>query len=310
MDISDEAIDWLMAGDPVIRWQTQRDLLDEPETVWGPERRKTLTTGWGAQFLRAMGDDGSWPVARWTGAVWTLPQLIECGLPADHPPLKRSALAGVDSEFEGQRAFDPKWLLTREDLCHLGFWLRIGSYFLGKDHRLAAVARTVVGTALPDGGFNCRVRNFPDTHHSAFATTFNVLEGLSEAARAGNISPAAFRIVEERALEFMLAHQLYRSDKSGEIISERFTHLTYPSHWHYTILRALDYMRATPEISDPRLNDPIALLESRRRPDGRWVTEKRIPGVEHFDMEKLGRESRWNTLRALRVLKARERATG
>jgi hypothetical protein len=192
----------------------------------------------------------------------------------------------------------------------LGFWLRIGSYFLGKDDRLASVARTVVATALPDGGFNCRVRNFPDTHHSAFATTFNVLEGLSEAVRAGNISQAAFRKSEQQALEFMLAHQLYRSDKTGEIVSDRFTYLTYPSHWHYTVLRALDYMRDTPEIGDPRLKDPIALLESRRKENGRWVTEKRIPGVEHFDMEKWGGESRWNTLRALRVLRAREAAIG
>jgi hypothetical protein len=185
--------------------------------------------------------------------------------------------------------------------------LRIGSYFLGKDDRLAAVAKTVASMALPDGGFNCRIRNFPDTHHSAFATTFNVLEGLTEAARVGNIAPKTFRTVEKRALEFMLEHQLYRSDKTGEVINERFTHLTYPSHWHYTVLRALDYIRSTPEIGDRRLTDPLALIESRRKPNGRWITEKRIPGVEHFDMEKWGGESRWNTLRVLRVLRARSR---
>jgi hypothetical protein len=92
--------------------------------------------------------------------------------------------------------------------------------------------------------------------------------------------------VEASALEFMLMHQLYRSDNSGEVIDERFTHLTYPSHWHYTMLRGLDYMRSTPEIGDRRLDDPIELMTSRRKPNGRWPVEKRIPGVEHFDMEK------------------------
>jgi hypothetical protein len=237
-----------------------------------------------------------------------LPLLIECGLPADYAPLKESARKFIDENLTVERANDEHWLLHRMDLCHLGFWLRIGSYFLGNDARLAAVAKTVVGVALEDGGFNCRIRNYPDTHHSSFHTTFNVLEGLREAVGAGNIDATTFRAVEAEALEFMLMHKLYRSDKSGEVIDERFTHLTYPSHWHYTVLRGLDYLRSTPEIGDRRLDDPVELIASRRKPNGRWVVEKRIPGVEHFDMEKWGGESRWNTLRILRVLKARDAA--
>lgn len=305
----DATIDWLMEGDPVIRWQVQRDLLGEPAPVWEKERRKTIETGWGARFLSAMHADGTWPEARWTGAVWTLPFLIECGLPADYPPLKASARKFIDDNLTEARANDEKWLLNHMDLCHLGFWLRIGSYYLGRDERLARTAKFVMATALPDGGFNCRIRPKPDTRHSSFHTTFNVLEGLVEAGRAGNIDAKIFRKSEAAALDFMLEHKLYRSDRTGEIVDERFTHLTYPSHWHYTVLRGLDYIRETPAIGDQRLDDPIALLESRRKPNGRWVTEKRIPGVEHFTMEKWGGESRWTTLKALRVLKAREAAT-
>jgi hypothetical protein len=157
---------------------------------------------------------------------------------------------------------------------------------------------------MDDGGWNCQIRNYPERRHSSFNTTFNVLEGLREGAAAGNVDPEAFRAYEARALEFMLIHKMYRSHRT-EAVQERFTHLTFPSYWHYTVLRGLDYMRSTPEIGDPRLEDPLSLLESRRKDDGRWITEKRIPGVTFFDMEKLGGESRWNTLRALRVLKAR-----
>jgi hypothetical protein len=103
----------------------------------------------------------------------------------------------------------------------------------------------------------------------------------------------------------MLAHHLYRSDRTGEIIHERLTYLTFPSYWHYTVLRGLDYLRDRPEVGDPQLDDPVALLGSRRRPNGRWPLEQRIPGVTFFDMEKPGEESRWNTLRALRVLHSR-----
>ena len=39
------------------------------------------------------------------------------------------------------------------------------------------------------------------------------------AADAGTVSMSEFHESEARALEFMLAHQMYRSDKSGEIIT-------------------------------------------------------------------------------------------
>jgi hypothetical protein len=106
----------------------------------------------------------------------------------------------------------------------------------------------------------------------------------------------------------MLAHRLYRSDKAGEVVAERLTHLTYPWHWHYTVLRGLDYFRLTPSIHDERLEDSISLLRDRRKPNGRWMLQKRIPGTLLVEMEKPGAESRWNALRALRILRRREGA--
>ena len=299
---------WLMEGDPVIRWQTLRDLCSRPADEWQAEQRQTLQSGWGARFLESLRPDGTWPDGRWTCTVWTLLTIMDCGLPSDHLALHDAARQFLDRNLTPERAIDEDWLLKRVDLCHLGFWLRIGAYFLGNDARLASVAGTVLRAQMPDGGWNCRKRNYPQTHHSSFHTTFNILEGLSLAAKAGVVSLNVFRQSEARALEFMLAHQMYRSDRTGEIIHERFTHLTFPIYWHYTVLRGLDYLRDRPEIGDSRLEDPIALLVSRRRPDGRWPVEKRIPGTTLFDMEKMGGDSRWNTLRALRVLQSRQRA--
>jgi hypothetical protein len=107
----------------------------------------------------------------------------------------------------------------------------------------------------------------------------------------------------------MLAHRLYRSDRTGEVIPERFTHLTYPWHWHYTFLRGLDYLRLTPSIADERLTDSIDLLGEKRKPNGRRPLQKRIPGTLLVEMEKPGQDSRWNTLRALRVLRMRGHPT-
>jgi len=310
MRTRESVIDWLMEGDPVIRWQTLRDLCGQPEDAWQAERRQTVQTGWCARFLESLRPDGTWPAGRWTDTVWTLLTLIDCGIPPDYPPVCNAGERFLERNLTPERAVDEKWLLTRMDLCHLGFWLRIGAYFLGKDPRLAHLADTVLHVQMPDGGWNCRKRNYPQTHHGSFHTTFNVLEGLSLAVEAGIVSASVFRHIEARALEFMLAHQMYRSDRTGAIIDERFTHLTFPSHWHYTVLRGLDYLRTCPEIGDIRLEDPLALLVSRRSSSGRWPVEKRIPGTTLFDMETMGGDSRWNTLRALRVLQCRQRAIG
>jgi hypothetical protein len=202
---------------------------------------------------------------------------------------------------------DGAFLLHRVDLCHLGFWLGLGSHFLGNDERLPGVAGAVLAAQFDDGGWNCQFRNYPDRRDSSFHTTFNVLENLRLARARGAVSEHAFRDAEAQALEFMLAHRLYRSDKTGEVISDRFTHLTYPWHWHYTVLRGLDYLRLTPAIDDPRLDDPIQLLVDLRCPSGRWPLQKRIPGTLLVEMERPGGESCWNTLRALRVLRGRSR---
>jgi hypothetical protein len=205
---------------------------------------------------------------------------------------------------------DGAFLLKRVDLCHLGFWLGLAAYFLDpEDRRLVPLAEAILSAQFADGGWNCQMRNYPERTHSSFHTTFNVLENVRLAVDQGAVPATAFREAEARAAEVMLAHRLYRSDHTGEVISERFTKLTYPWHWHYTVLRGLDYLRLTPAIADERLDDPIVLLLRARRPNGRWPLQKRLPGTLLVEMEKPGQESRWNTLRALRVLRSRDEAS-
>ncbi len=301
----DDVIDWLMQGDPVIRWQAMRDLSHLPAEAWEAERHRTVEHGWCAQFIEGLRPDGTWSDGRWTGTVWTLLTLIDCGIPNTCPPVLDAAHRFLSHNLTRERALDEKWLLTQMDLCHLGFWLRIGAYFRFDPCLLTHLIGTVLRAQMPDGGWNCRVRNYPQTHHSSFHTTFNILEGLAAAADYGVLPQAALKECENKALEFMLQHKMYKSDKTGEVISERFTHLTFPSHWHYTVLRGLDYMSNCEQITDARLNSAIELVLSRRSVRGTWPNEKRIPGTTLFDMEKPGGDSRWNTLRAMRVLARR-----
>jgi hypothetical protein len=310
MTRDDPLIEWLLDGDPVIRWQTMRDLLDEPADAWEAERRQTVETGWVADLLARQGQDGEWPKGRWTDSVWTLLLLVACGLPEGHPSARVPVERLLGRFMPAGEDVDGAFLLKRVDLCHLGFWLGLGAYFLDGDPRLAPLGAAVLDAQFDDGGWNCHMRNRPSTRHGSFHTTFNVLENLRIASARGAVPERAFREAEARAVEFMLTHRLYRSDKTGEVIADRFTHLTYPWHWHYTVLRGLDYLRLTPAIDDERLDDPIRLLRDRRRPNGRWPLQKRIPGNLLVEMEKPGGESRWNTLRALRILRRRDGEQG
>jgi hypothetical protein len=306
---NDEAvIEWLLDGDPAVRWQVMRDLLGAPAADWKKERARTVECGWVSEMLARQGEDGEWPAGRWTASVWTLLLLVACGIPPDHPAGQKPLARMFDRHLPQGRETDPLELLQRMDLCHLGFWLGLGAHFMPDDERLQPIGAAVLTAQYEDGGWNCQLRNYPERRHSSFNTTFNVLEGLRIAAERGVLPKSAVRLAEAPAVEFMLAHRLYRSDKTGAEISDRFTRLTYPWHWHYTVLRALDYLRLTPEVDDPRLDDPIELLLTQRLRNGRWPSKGRIPGRPLFDMEKPGTDSRWNTLRALRVLQLRRRS--
>jgi len=114
---------------------------------------------------------------------------------------------------------------------------------------------------------------------------------------------AKVREAQARGREFLLRHRLFRSHRTGETINPAWTRFSFPPRWHYDILRGLDYFRAAGVPRDERLRDAIDIVRERRQPDGRWVLQNRYPGKTFFEMEKLGEPSRWNTLRALRVLR-------
>jgi hypothetical protein len=110
------------------------------------------------------------------------------------------------------------------------------------------------------------------------------------------------RAAQARGREFLLRHRLFRSHRTGAVIEPSWTRFSFPPRWHYDILRTLDYFRDCNAERDDRLQEAIEIVRKRRQPDGRWLLQNRYPGAVFFEMEKVGTPSRWNTLRALRVL--------
>ena len=190
------------------------------------------------------------------------------------------------------------------DLCVNGMFLNYAAYFGAPEEDLRSIIDQLLREHLPDGGFNCEA-NRMKVFHSSMHTTISVLEGIHEYQLNGytyRLQPLLD--AAEKAREFLLLHHLYRSDRTGEVIDKKWLMLSFPSRWRYDILRALCHFQAAKAPYDPRMEDALEVLLKKRRADGTWPVQAKHPGQIHFEMEKTGGPSRWNTLRALRVLKA------
>ena len=189
------------------------------------------------------------------------------------------------------------------DLCINGMFLNYASYFNASEKDLKSVVDCILSQIMPDGGFNCRSNRYK-TVHSSLHTTLSVLEGITEY----EINQYNYRLKElinakKSAIEFILLHQLFISDRTGEIINKDFLKLTYPRRWRYDILSALDYFQHARIQWEDRMKPAIQVLIKKQNKDSTWNTQAKHPGQVHFEMEKAGKPSRWNTLRAMRVFK-------
>jgi hypothetical protein len=179
--------------------------------------------------------------------------------------------------------------------------LSILSHFEYEAARLDSLADHLLGQQMPDGGWNCEWPT--NATHASVHSTISVLEGLRLYETYSGRKRAAIRAAQARGREFLLVHRLFRSHRTGEVIKPVITRFAFPPRWHYDVLRALDYFRDVDAPRDPRLADAIDLVEHSRGEDGRWPLQHVYRGKMFFEMERLGSPSRWNTLRALRVLK-------
>ncbi|HEX7556411.1 MAG TPA: hypothetical protein VF338_07285, partial [Leptolinea sp.] len=137
----------------------------------------------------------------------------------------------------------------------------------------------------------------------AFDATILILEGLREYEKQYPQQSECVIEMQKRGRDFLLSHKLYKLTSKNEIIHTGMTLFSFPPRWHYDVLVGLNYFQDCNAEKDDRLEDAINLLESKRNPGGTWNLQNRHPGKTFFEMEEVGKPSRWNTLRALRVLR-------
>ena len=299
-----DTIDWLLDSDPAIRWQAMRDLADASPEAVAAERARVPREGIGAEILARQGSDGSWhrtdaPV--WLPTLYTLLLLRATGVDRAEPAVE-SAVARLEAGFRWDEEFGAKPFFEGEvEPCINGGTLALGAYFGRPTENLA---HRLVGEQLDDGGWNCEA---PKSTRSSFHTTICVLEGLLEYERAVGSAPE-IAAARRRGEEYLLKRALFRRLSTGEVANPAFLKFAFPPRYHYDVLRALDYLRDAGVQPDVRVRDAVNVVESRRQADGRWLLDDAHDEAlaVTFD-ESIGKPSRWNTLRALRVLRWYER---
>ena len=333
-----DVVEWLLESDPSIRWQVMRDLTGASSDAVAAERARVAGEGWGARLLSMQREDGHWDIEEpdfsstaaarwwqsmqpgqrgtlmpnWTSTTWSLVLLRAFGLdPTD--AAARQAVDRVREYCRWEHAGQP-FFAGEVEPCINGRTVALGAYF-GQD--VEPVVTRLLGEQMSDGGWNCEQEN--GSTRGSFHTTIDVLEGLLEFERAapGKVAPDRALLSEVtaarlRGQEYHLARQMMRRLSTGQVIEQdrktegaaAWTRFSFPTYWHYDVLRGLDYLRAADAVPDERAAEAVALVAVKRDEHGRWPLENPHPGRQHFAMDEgEGKASRWNTLRAMRVLK-------
>lgn len=315
MTMSTRTTDWMLDGDPAVRWQVERDLRGEPDAVWLATRQRVATEGFGAALLAAQDPDGRWaggahfpggffdggepsePGQPWTATSWSLNQLREWGVDA-------AALGDTAERLDRSCRWEyddmPFWG-GEVDVCINAFTLANGAW-LGAD-----VSRLVAWFPehrLADGGWNCEAEE-GDSVRSSFHSTLNALRGmLSYEISTGDTS---LRDTRHAGEEYLLRRRLLYRASTGERVGSFVGEFVYPSRHRYSALTALDHLREASIVDgtapDDRIADAVELVRAARQPDGTWLQGSPLPGRTWFAVDAPeGEPSRWLTLTGTRVL--------
>jgi hypothetical protein len=306
MEQESRIINWLLDGDVSIQYQTHRDILKSDRVTLKSLRDRIEQDGWGAKYLTFRKMDGYWGRGfyqpKWTCSHYTLLELKNLGISPENKEIKESLRLIFDQSKGNDGGIYPIGTLKKSDVCINGMLMNYASYFGVPELELKSIVDFILSQLMSDGGFNCQ-SNRKGAVHSSLHSTLSVLEGIVEYSLHGyKYRLPELQVAENQSREFILKHRLFKSDKTGDIIDKKMLLLSHPSRWRFDILRALDYFRASQTPYDPRMDDALLIIQSKKRNDGTWPLQGKHPGQVFFEMEKPGEPSRWNTLRTLRVL--------
>jgi hypothetical protein len=296
---------WLIEGDVSIAYQIARDLTGASRTRLAHLQRRIEREGWGRRLLDCRNRNGHWGKGpyqpKWTSTHYALLELRDLGLSPQNSVCRETTALLLNSRIGKAGGINYSVSVEYSDVCVNGMLLNFAGYFTPQHPKLDIVVEYLLDSQMRDGGWNCEFKK--GATHSSLHTTISVLEGFDSYLKSAHFHRVSdVEAAIDSAVEFLLEHRLFRSHRTGDIIDRKMLRLSFPPRWRYDILRALDCLHSLHRKYDQRLQDALDVLMSKRTKDGRWPLESPHKGNVHFQMEMANKPSRWNTLRALRVL--------
>jgi hypothetical protein len=186
-----------------------------------------------------------------------------------------------------------------------------------EDDRTPELVDRLIGWQWPDGGWNCDKRL--DARSSSFQETVIPARGLWAYGTRHGHEPAIR--AADRAAELLLSRRLLWRRHDGRLIDPdwggRPDRIHYPIQF-FDVLFCLQVMAEMGRLGDPRCADALAMLESKRLPDGGFPLELRTAATSDRVVAR-GTFADWGpggrahanplvSLAALEVLRAAEKA--
>lgn len=303
--MSDRTKTWLLDSDPAIRWQVLGDLLDEDPEMVARERQRVRLEGWGKALLDRQDTAGLWGGQlyshKWLSTTYTMLLLRQMGLPPGDQQAHLACRALLEGGFQPGGGICYARTVSTIDNAVTGMILSLLAYFGYPDGRVHAILQYLLSQQQPEGSWEPEPGNQQLKYTTA--ATLQVLEGLHGYEKQNPERASIVCEAQQKGREFLLEHKLYQEKHTSRVIDPKMTLFSFPPRWFYDVLAALDYFQACQVERDARLLDAVTLLKGKQARDGTWTLQNRHPGKTYFEMEVVGEPSRWNTLRALRVLR-------
>ena len=283
-----------------------RDLTDASPAAIAAERARVPREGIGAEILARQGSDGSWHRADapvWLPTLYTMLLLRATGVDRAEPAVE-SAVARLEAGFRWDEEFRDKRSRSsraRWSRASTGARSRLAPTSGARRRASRAVSSASSSTTAVGTAKRRRARARRSTPRSA------CWRGYSSTSVPSGPAPE-IAAARRRGEEYLLERALFRRLSTGEVANPAFLKFAFPPRYHYDVLRALDYLRDAGVQPDARIGDALHVVESRQQADGRWLLDDAHDEALAFPFgESVGEPSRWNTLRALRVLRWYER---
>lgn len=142
-----------------------------------------------------------------------------------------------------------------------------------EDERTRGLVDRLIGWQWPDGGWNCDKRR--NVTSSSFQESLIPARGLWAYGQAHGHRPSLD--AAQRVADLVLARRLLWRIGDGTLITPtwggRADRIHYPIEF-YDVLFGLQVMAELGRLGDPRCADALALLESKRLPDGGFPLEE------------------------------------